>query len=170
MLLSQVRDGVTLPCFLKEFLIPLLRAGQQLQVVVKLLELCNSLGTCNATHEQILPFLEDFPSEYPIFASALTFNRGNMENMALARKSYYESLQGNVDNILAKNFDFVSQQVITSQKHSCFHFFYSIPLITSLKWYLHTVCLLPMTCFGRFVLPSDNGSFLHALENKLHSA
>lgn len=105
-----VRDGVTLPYFLKEFLIPLLRAGQQLQVVVKLLELCNSLGTCNATREQILPFLEDFPSEYPIFASALTFKKGNIENLALARKSYYESLQGKVGNILAKKFDFVSKQ------------------------------------------------------------
>lgn len=168
MLLSQVRDGATLPYFLKKFLIPLLRAGQQLQVVVKLLELCNSLGTCNATHEQILPFLEDFPSEYPIFASALTFNRRNIENMALARKSYYESLQGNVENILAKKFDFVSQQVITSRSILCFQFFHYFLVITSLKWYLHNVCLLSMTCFGRFV-PTLWQWELQALENKLHS-
>ncbi|KAK2976400.1 hypothetical protein RJ640_008110, partial [Escallonia rubra] len=40
---SPEQDGIAVPCFLKDFLVPLLRAGQQLQVLMKLLEL--SIGT-----------------------------------------------------------------------------------------------------------------------------
>ncbi|KAL3518746.1 hypothetical protein ACH5RR_021335 [Cinchona calisaya] len=105
----RVREGVTLPCFLDDLLIPLLRAGLQLQVVMKLLELCYSLGTYNNAQKEILPFLENFPNEYPFLASPLTFHKGTIRNMALARNSYYQRMLEKVDNVLTK-FEFGSQK------------------------------------------------------------
>ncbi|XP_071912520.1 uncharacterized protein [Coffea arabica] len=105
----RVRDGVTLPCFLEDFLIPLLRAGQQLQVVMKLLDLCYSLGTYNNAQEEILPFLDEFSNEYPFFASPLTFDKETMGRMALARSSYYQRMLEKVDNVLTR-FGFRSQK------------------------------------------------------------
>ena len=101
-LLYQVQDGVTLPCFLEDFLIPLLRAGQQLQVVMKLLDLCYSLGTYNNAQEEILSFLDEFSNEYPFFASPLTFDKETMGRMAIARSSYYQRMLEKVDNVLTR--------------------------------------------------------------------
>ncbi|XP_073141248.1 uncharacterized protein [Henckelia pumila] len=107
----KVRDGVPLPCFLEECLIPLFRTGQQLQVLMKLLELCNSIGTHDA-HEEILPSLIDLSSIYPWFAIPLTFDKGAIETMGLARDNYYQKMLEKMDDKLAK-FEFSSRQALS---------------------------------------------------------
>ncbi|KAL7202889.1 hypothetical protein ACSBR1_034362 [Camellia fascicularis] len=96
------RDGVAVPCFLKDFSIPLVRAGQQLQVLMKLLELCSHVGTVNHTYEDILPCWSGFSSDHPYYASPLTFNQGSIEAMVLARSNYYKRMLEKLDTILTK--------------------------------------------------------------------
>ncbi|KAL3850233.1 hypothetical protein ACJIZ3_012115 [Penstemon smallii] len=104
----RVRDGVDVPCFLEECLVPLGRTGQQLQVIMKLFELCNNAGTYD-THEEILPCLIGLSREHPWLTSPLTYDKGIIETMVLARASYYQRKLENIDNILTK-FDFSSRQ------------------------------------------------------------
>ncbi|KZV44463.1 hypothetical protein F511_19364 [Dorcoceras hygrometricum] len=111
----RMRDGVPLPCFLEECLIRLFRTGQQLQVLRKLLELCNSMDTYDA-YEEILPSLVDLSSIYPWFAIPLTFDKGAVETMVLARASYYQNMLEKMDDKLAK-FEFSSRPA-TSQGFS----------------------------------------------------
>ncbi|CAI9105919.1 OLC1v1004952C1 [Oldenlandia corymbosa var. corymbosa] len=98
----KARDGVTLPCFLEDFLSPLLRIGQQLQVLVKLLDLCLNLGSWNKAQEEILPFLDNPPNDYPFLACPLTFHKATIEQIVLARHKYYERMQEKVDKIFSK--------------------------------------------------------------------
>uniref|UniRef100_A0A5B7BZ58 Gamma-tubulin complex component 6 n=1 Tax=Davidia involucrata TaxID=16924 RepID=A0A5B7BZ58_DAVIN len=95
------QDGAV-PCFLKDYLIPLLRAGQQLQVLMKLLELCNHVGIGNCSYEDIIPCWSDFSSDCPSYASPMTFNKGSIEAMVLARNSYYKVMLKKLESLLAK--------------------------------------------------------------------
>ncbi|KAL2536001.1 indole-3-acetaldehyde oxidase [Forsythia ovata] len=105
----RVRDGVAVPCFLEEFLIPLFRAGQQLQVIMKLVELCNNANANDNSHEGIFPCSIGLSTEYPWFAFPLTFDKGTIETMVLARASYYQQMLEKIVNILTK-FEYSSQQ------------------------------------------------------------
>ena len=100
--LFQERDGVAVPCFLKDFLVPLFRAGQQLQVLTKLIELCSFADSGNHTYEGILTHWNDFSSDYQSFASPLTFNKGTIEALVLARNNYYKKMLEKLDVILTK--------------------------------------------------------------------
>ncbi|XP_022869349.1 uncharacterized protein LOC111388779 isoform X2 [Olea europaea var. sylvestris] len=105
----KVRDGVAIPCFLEEFLIPLFRAGQQLQVIMKLVELCRNDYAHDNSHEGVFPCLIGLSSEYPWFTFPLTFDKGTIETMVLARASYYQQMLEKIDNILTK-FEYSSRQ------------------------------------------------------------
>ncbi|KAL3653266.1 hypothetical protein CASFOL_002947 [Castilleja foliolosa] len=107
-----VRDGAAVPCFLEECLVPLCRTGQQLQVIMKLLELSNNVGTCD-THAEILPSLVGLSTEYPWFAFPLSFDKGTIETMAYVRSSYYQKMLEKSGNILP-NFDFSFRQAVQS--------------------------------------------------------
>ncbi|KAG8388874.1 hypothetical protein BUALT_Bualt02G0170400 [Buddleja alternifolia] len=111
----RVRDGVAVPCFLEECLVPLCRTGQQLQVIMKLLELCDNVGACDI-HEEILPCLVGLSHEYHWFAFPLTFDKETIKRMVLVRASYYERMMEKIENILTK-FDFSFRQA-TSQSVS----------------------------------------------------
>ncbi|KAF8398042.1 hypothetical protein HHK36_016968 [Tetracentron sinense] len=87
------RDGVSLPCFLKEFCLPLFRAGQQLQVLIKLLEMCNYVSARDATYEDILPFWSGESSDHSSYLSPLTFNKINIQGLVLKRNSIYKRMQ-----------------------------------------------------------------------------
>ncbi|GER40671.1 gamma-tubulin complex component [Striga asiatica] len=104
----QVRDGATVPFFLEECLVPLCRTGQQLQVILKLLEFSSNVGACD-THQEILPTLVGLSSEYPWFAFPLSFDKRTVENMVFARDCYYQRMLEKIENILVK-LDFGSQQ------------------------------------------------------------
>nr|XP_011463187.1 PREDICTED: gamma-tubulin complex component 6 isoform X2 [Fragaria vesca subsp. vesca] len=105
------RDGVPVPCFLKDILIPLLRAGQQLQVLAKLLQLCTFVAPTNHTYETFLPCWSGFSSNCPSYASPLTFSKGNIEAMVLSRECYYKKMQDRLQ-ILLTELEFKFQQVV----------------------------------------------------------
>ncbi|MCD7455651.1 hypothetical protein HAX54_029044 [Datura stramonium] len=94
----RVRKGV-LPSFLEDCLLPLFRAGQQLQIIMKLLEFCNTFGPSNGIHEEFLPGIHGFSSEFPSFRSSLLFEKGAIETMVVSRNSYYQRMLEKIDNI-----------------------------------------------------------------------
>nr|GME10333.1 gamma-tubulin complex component 3 [Ipomoea batatas] len=107
----KVRDGVAVPIFLEDFLVPLFRAGQQLQVIMKLLELSNNIGAINGSYEEFLPGCNGFSSKYRSFSSSLTFDKGTIEAIVLARNSFYLQLLEKIDNIFSK-FEFRTQGIL----------------------------------------------------------
>lgn len=109
--ISQVREGF-LPSFLEDCLLPLFRAGQQLQIITKLLEFCNTFGPFNSIHEEFLPRLHGFSSEFPSFRSSLLFEKGAIETMAVSRNSYYQRMLEKIDNVFTKS-DFRFREVIS---------------------------------------------------------
>lgn len=98
----RVREGF-LPSFLEDCLLPLFRAGQQLQIITKLLEFCNTFGPFNSIHEEFLPRLHGFSSEFPSFRSSLLFEKGAIETMAVSRNSYYQRMLEKIDNVFTKS-------------------------------------------------------------------
>lgn len=107
----QERDGVAVPCFLKEFLIPLFRAGQQLQVLMKLLELSDNAGTWNRAYEDFLPYWSGLSNDSLPHSSPLNFSKGGIETIVLARNSYYKRMMEKLEN-LPTELDFRYPQVI----------------------------------------------------------
>ncbi|KAF7815439.1 Gamma-tubulin complex component 6 [Senna tora] len=94
------REGVAIPCFLKDSLVPLVRAGQQLQVLLKLLELCIPVATGDHSSEDFLPCWSGFSNSGPSNLSPLTFSRDDVEAMVLARDSYYKSMNEKLETLL----------------------------------------------------------------------
>ncbi|KAJ4969843.1 hypothetical protein NE237_002942 [Protea cynaroides] len=91
--------GVAIPCFLKDFCIPILRAGQQLQVLIKLLDLCNYMGSGDCNYEDILPFWNGSSSENISYFSSLNFNKRSIEEIILTRENMYKTMQEKLQNL-----------------------------------------------------------------------
>ncbi|CAH9072571.1 unnamed protein product [Cuscuta europaea] len=106
----KVRDGVAVPFFLKNFLIPLFRAGQQLQVIKRLLELSKNISAMNCSFEEFLPGCNGVSTEYRTLSSSLAFDKGTIEGIALARNTFYLQILEDIDNIFSK-FEFRPQGV-----------------------------------------------------------
>ncbi|XP_022995328.1 uncharacterized protein LOC111490907 isoform X1 [Cucurbita maxima] len=99
---TREREGVPVPCFMKELLLPLLRAGQQLQVLVKLLEFGTSVATAECTYDDFLPCWTGFSSNHVYYESVISFSKENVEARVSARDVYYERMQKKLDNLLTK--------------------------------------------------------------------
>ncbi|GLT60971.1 hypothetical protein SLA2020_337090 [Shorea laevis] len=112
--LASIRecDGAAVPCFLKDFLIPLVRAGQQLQVVMKLLELCKYITLGDNSYMDFLPCWSRFSGNHPIYATPITFSKGNIEDLVLRRNNYYERMQERLETLLAK-LEFSHQEILS---------------------------------------------------------
>ncbi|KAJ0802914.1 putative gamma-tubulin complex component protein [Helianthus annuus] len=106
------QDGVYVPCFLREFLIPLFRAGQQLQVLIKLLEFSDGVGSWNRTYEDFLPYWSRMSSSRLSHAFHMDFNKEGIEMMVLKRRDYYQIMMEKLKNHLP-NLEFKYHQVIT---------------------------------------------------------
>ncbi|PWA48898.1 hypothetical protein CTI12_AA486760 [Artemisia annua] len=104
-------DGVSVPCFLRDFLIPLLRAGQQLQVLIKLLEFSDGVGSWNRTYEDFLPYWSRMSSSRLSHAFDMAFSKEGIEMMVLARRDYYTIMMEKLKNHLP-NLEFKYHQVI----------------------------------------------------------
>lgn len=98
----QVQEKVAVPYFLRKSLVPLVRAGQQLQVVMKLFELCNYVSPGSYTFEEFLPNWKDFSSSHSSHASALTFDKENIEDLVNVRNSYYIGMHEKLEKFLTK--------------------------------------------------------------------
>ena len=94
---QQGRNHVSAPCFLKEICHPLLRTGQQLQVLMNLLKSCNLSATggdaCpsrNIIHmEGVLPWF-DTPIESSM--NSFTFSKSSVEAVTCKRNAMYKSM------------------------------------------------------------------------------
>ncbi|XP_058778579.1 uncharacterized protein LOC131652661 isoform X2 [Vicia villosa] len=97
----RLRDGVSVPGFLKELLVPLVRAGQQLQVLLKLLELCIDVAAGKHSCDDFLPCWSGFSSNSLPYFSPLTFSKDIIGNMVLARESYYKRMNEKIESLLS---------------------------------------------------------------------
>ncbi|GMH11154.1 hypothetical protein Nepgr_012995 [Nepenthes gracilis] len=105
------REGISAPCFLKDFSTPLMRAGQQLQVVMKLLELCKYVATGDYAFLDILPGFSGIPGYNLSNASPLSFNKGNIEAIVLSRKNFYRRMLEKLGNVM-ENLSIKYQQAV----------------------------------------------------------
>ncbi|XP_037491523.1 uncharacterized protein LOC105629342 isoform X2 [Jatropha curcas] len=109
--LANIRDGVAVPLFLKDFLIPIIRTGQQLQVLKKLLELCNYAGSGDYIFGDFLPSFNGYLSDNLFSASPLAFSKEHLEALVTARSNYYRRMQDKLGNLFTK-LEFRPQQVV----------------------------------------------------------
>ncbi|KAL8144074.1 hypothetical protein V2J09_017106 [Rumex salicifolius] len=100
----RVRDGVSVPSFLKDFIVPLLRAGQQLKVILKLLEFCKHITTGEHTFEDVLPGCGGLSISDFVYASTLSFNKKEIEDRVISRKKFYRNLLEKLEHVM-KNFE-----------------------------------------------------------------
>ncbi|XP_042511302.1 uncharacterized protein LOC122086510 isoform X3 [Macadamia integrifolia] len=103
--------GVAIPCFLKDLCIPILRAGQQLQVLIKMLDLCNYMGSGDHNYEDVLPCWNRSPSENISYFSSLTFNKRRIEEIILTRENMYNMMREKQQNFFT-GIDTKCQKVI----------------------------------------------------------
>ncbi|RDX93277.1 Gamma-tubulin complex component 6, partial [Mucuna pruriens] len=97
----KVRDGVPVPGFLKDFLVPLVRAGQQLQVLLKLLEMCIHVADGEHSCDDFLPCWSGFSSSSLSYSSPLAFSKDVIEAMVLARENYYKRMNEKIESLLS---------------------------------------------------------------------
>ncbi|XP_022153772.1 uncharacterized protein LOC111021210 isoform X2 [Momordica charantia] len=116
---TREREGVPIPCFIKELLLPLLRAGQQLQVLVKLLELGTSVATAECTYDDFLPCWTGFSSNHVCFEPVISFSKENVEARVTERDIYYERMQKKLENLLTR-IEFRYEQVAPDDAVSMF--------------------------------------------------
>ncbi|KAI3989903.1 hypothetical protein MKX01_040873 [Papaver californicum] len=87
------RNGVAVPCFLKKISLPLLRAGQQLQVLIRLLELCRWMCPGDETYKDILSCWSGASTDQLYNMSPLPFSKNGIEEMEAARENMYSVMQ-----------------------------------------------------------------------------
>ncbi|KAL2349563.1 hypothetical protein Fmac_003563 [Flemingia macrophylla] len=97
----KVRDGVSIPGFLKDLLIPLVRAGQQLQVLLKLLEMCIHVAAGEHSCDDFLPCWSGFSSNSLSYSSPLAFSKDVIAAMVLARENYYKRMNEKIESFLS---------------------------------------------------------------------
>ncbi|KAL0914382.1 hypothetical protein M5K25_014726 [Dendrobium thyrsiflorum] len=101
-------SGVSIPCFLEDVCYQLLRAGQQLQVLLKLLDLCDlSFSGENVPCDlsvlrEILPFWVDSSSELDLLSNPLIFDINVMEDLIQKREIKYRRMLEKLQNYLKK--------------------------------------------------------------------
>lgn len=113
-----MRDCVSIPCFLKDVCCPLLRAGQQLQVLVKLLNLCSVSVTreeahmpCNiANIEEILPYWSGTSSDSAFLLNSLAFSKIRVEDLMHKRSTLYKMMLERLQSFFS-NFNVRNQQL-----------------------------------------------------------
>ena len=87
--------------FLKDLLVILVRAGQQLRVLLKLLELCINVAAGKHSSDDFLPCWSGFSNNNLPYFSPLTFNKDIIQNMVLARKSYCRRMNEKIESLLS---------------------------------------------------------------------
>ncbi|KAL9238678.1 hypothetical protein vseg_013068 [Gypsophila vaccaria] len=92
-------DEVVTPCFLNDVLVQLLRAGQQLQVIMKLLRLCNYAHAGEDSFEDILPSPSDFPT-HKVSGCPLSFNKRDIEDIVISRREFYSRMHGKLEKFM----------------------------------------------------------------------
>lgn len=100
---------MSVPCFLKDVCRPLLLAGQQLQVLIRLLNL-SGLSIVEGAHiprdlanlEEILPFWFDYPSNSAFLSNSMTFSKKSMETILHKREAMYKTMSEKLQYVFSK--------------------------------------------------------------------
>lgn len=127
----QERDGTSVPCFLKDVCCPLVRAGQQLEVLVKLLNVCNfavneEYESCNLVDlEGILPFWVYKPNNSASLRNQLTFSRKGIQALLQKREIMYDAVLKKLQVFFA-NLDARYQRMHRNVRFFSFPFFWLI--------------------------------------------
>ncbi|XP_065028495.1 uncharacterized protein LOC135651869 isoform X1 [Musa acuminata AAA Group] len=100
--LTEIKEqiGISVPCFLKDVHRPLVRAGLQLQVLVKFLSLFNfdfvgrsANSHCNlANIEEILPCWVGMSTDSAFLSNSLTFCKQRIEALICQRQNIYQMM------------------------------------------------------------------------------
>ncbi|KAF5187359.1 Gamma-tubulin complex component [Thalictrum thalictroides] len=98
----RVREGVSVPCFLENYCLPLLRAGQQLQVLIKLLQLCECVPAGDQAYVDVLPYWNGSSGFCLSTMSPLTFSKVKLEEMVLSRENMYKTMQEKLQILIAR--------------------------------------------------------------------
>ena len=124
---TQERDSTSVPCFLKDVRCPLIRAGHQLEVLVKLLNACNfaviaESESCNlADLEDILPFWVHTANNSTSLLNKLTFSRKGIRSLLHKREIIYEAVLEKLQKFFA-NLDVRYQKMHHTVKFFSFFF------------------------------------------------
>ncbi|CAN8268346.1 unnamed protein product [Cochlearia groenlandica] len=110
---AREREGGLVPCFLNGFLVPILRAGQQLQVITKLLELCNLPASGHKSYTDLLPCWTYYSTTTTSYSSPITFSKLHIEAMIKKRNDYYRTMQEKLGDF-SKTFELFPGQVLGS--------------------------------------------------------
>lgn len=94
---QQGSNHVSVPCFLKDICNPLLRTGQQLQVLMKVVKSCNLCSTGGDNYdasktillEEILPW---FGTPIECSVNSFTFSKSKAEAVICQRDAMYKSM------------------------------------------------------------------------------
>ncbi|MCO5602266.1 hypothetical protein L7F22_056395 [Adiantum nelumboides] len=107
---SQVKTSVSAPCFLEGVRIPLIRSGQQLQVLSKLVEAGVADVTVNTTSciangfrmlESALKAWTELANDSSVFFPFLIFNKGKLDELAEERKQKRHNLMQEFDSLFS---------------------------------------------------------------------
>ncbi|KAK9170193.1 hypothetical protein Syun_002333 [Stephania yunnanensis] len=93
LLSAKMRAGGSVPCFLEDYCLPLFRAGQQIQVLIKLLNLCHILCPGETVYEGIIPYRDGSLTDHLSNWCPLTFSKCKMQELVLMRESLYHMMQ-----------------------------------------------------------------------------
>nr|XP_029116589.1 uncharacterized protein LOC105061295 isoform X2 [Elaeis guineensis] len=112
------RDCVSMPCFLKDVCRPLLRAGQQLQVLVKLLNLCSVSVTREGAHMhcditnivEMLPYWSGTSSDSTFVLNSLAFTKIRVEDLMHKRDTLYKMMLERLQSFFS-NFNVRNRQI-----------------------------------------------------------
>ncbi|KAG2328048.1 hypothetical protein Bca52824_010776 [Brassica carinata] len=99
---AREQEGGLVPCFLVGFLEPILRAGQQLQVITKLLELCNLSASGLRNYADLLPCWTHYSSSSLVYPSPITFSKLHIEVMIQKRDDCYRRMQEKLFDLTEK--------------------------------------------------------------------
>ncbi|KAJ3696133.1 hypothetical protein LUZ60_001510 [Juncus effusus] len=109
--LVMERKNTTLPCFLSNSSQPIIRAGQQLNVLIKLLNLCNISDFGGTKLENILPCWFSGSHKNTFQLNSLIFSKERIEVLVSKREDLYKNLSNKLQSVVLK-FDLRSKWVI----------------------------------------------------------
>ncbi|GAB2234921.1 hypothetical protein Droror1_Dr00004192 [Drosera rotundifolia] len=114
MAIVRVEDGISVPCFLENLISPMLRAGQQLQVVMKLLDVCKYVVAGDYALSDVLPGCVNPAGHEFSYTSLLNFNRRNVASVELSRKTFYGKMMEKLETVM-KNFEKREQETFNDK-------------------------------------------------------
>ncbi|KAL9260774.1 hypothetical protein AKJ16_DCAP10845 [Drosera capensis] len=114
MAIVRVKDGISVPFFLESLISPMPRAGKQLQVVMKLLDVCKYVVPGDYALSDLLPGCANPAGHEFAYTSLLNFDRRNVTSVELSRKTFYSKMMEKLETVM-KNFENREQETFNDK-------------------------------------------------------